>query len=212
MRCGNMNLLHLLISTILIGLVDIGCCKTLLEPMRCYIGECTGNDEDKVLEECRRESMIRECPRDKPYDSCLTTINRKAYGSITVVKTCGVDPCSVAQESAAAAAAAASSTSSSKGRRGQAAHSTLDYDHDLDQCQRYQFRDSYMCAVCCHHDMCNSASSIKLFLHHKSCLLCTVTGVLLAASLLCNTNNKSITSTINSLVISLLFFFFFHYR
>ena len=36
-----------------LGLVDIGYCKTILEPMRCYIGECTGTDEDLVLEECR---------------------------------------------------------------------------------------------------------------------------------------------------------------
>ena len=35
------------------GLADIGCCKNILEPMRCYIGECSGHDEDTVLEECR---------------------------------------------------------------------------------------------------------------------------------------------------------------
>ena len=74
-----------------------------------------------------------------------------AYGSITVVKGCGLRPCNPE------------------------APLTPEEQREYDECQEFQFRDSYTCRVCCQHNSCNTATAISsIKSHYHNLILVTI--------------------------------------
>jgi len=120
------------IATFLIGILPDGLCysgpdsSTPLAPMQCFTGNCT------TFQECRRLEMIADCPSDQVYDACLTMIDQKAHGKLTIVKKCGQSPCT---------------------------QSEMDWWGD--ECDRKSDEDSYTCTSCCTETLCNSSFTLS---------------------------------------------------
>merc|ERR1712029_371531 len=89
--------------------------------MQCFTGNCT------TYEECRDLSLIADCPDDQAYDACLTYVDQKAHGKLTIVKKCGLRPCTLSE---------------------------LDWWGD--ECDRKRDDDSYTCTSCCSQTLCNT--------------------------------------------------------
>merc|ERR1711976_470312 len=94
--------------------------------MQCFIGNCTS------FQECRHLGLVSDCPTDQEYDACLTDIVQKAHGRLTIVKRCGMSPCSISE-----------------------------MDWWGDECDRKSDEDSYSCTSCCTETLCNNAKNIR---------------------------------------------------
>eukprot|EP00090_Calanus_glacialis_P040723 TRINITY_DN7118_c0_g1_i1.p1 TRINITY_DN7118_c0_g1~~TRINITY_DN7118_c0_g1_i1.p1 ORF type:complete len:144 (-),score=22.95 TRINITY_DN7118_c0_g1_i1:15-446(-) len=96
-----------------------------LPPMQCYIGNCTTSAD------CRKLELKADCPTDQAYDACETFIDRKANGRLSIVKKCGLSPCSFS-----------------------------DLNSWTDECDRKSDEDSYTCTSCCRNSLCNGQSDL----------------------------------------------------
>eukprot|EP00092_Neocalanus_flemingeri_P042982 GFUD01047211.1.p1 GENE.GFUD01047211.1~~GFUD01047211.1.p1 ORF type:complete len:145 (+),score=27.58 GFUD01047211.1:100-534(+) len=113
--------LVLFILSLFAALLGLGLCSSL-PSMQCYIGNCT------TWQDCRSLQLIADCPPDQAYDACLTSIDQKANGRLTITKKCGLSPCSLS-----------------------------DLNSWTDECDRKSDEDSYTCTSCCRETQCNGS-------------------------------------------------------